>query len=218
MAGFGGPESVDTGGVVAGFGAPGSVDTSCVAAGFGGHAGSAAALAHGDPRPPSDRRSLFPGGGGGLFDAAQRPSESPQRQNLLLFGVAQDVAHGGEQTCVSRRRQRLGCYVWWPVFTCPPVAGFGCPPRQQPWFDRIGLGDFIAPLKPSAEGPRGTPAADPMSWGSRILVKTRPIRSYVRNALSGRVNRSLCTKPLVRTSRARRNRGRGCLSVSCSYN
>ena len=30
-----------------------------------------------------------------------------------------------------RRRQRLSCYaVWWPVFRCPSVAGFGCPPRR----------------------------------------------------------------------------------------
>ena len=66
---------------------------------------------------------------GRLLDAPQRPTESPQRQNLLLFGVAQDIAHGGERTCVSRRRQRLGCYARWPVFRCPSMAGFGCPPR-----------------------------------------------------------------------------------------
>src|SRR6185295_19883705 len=62
---------------------------------------------------------------GGLFDPAQRPSESAQRQHLLLFGVAQDVAHGGEGTCVPRRRQRLGCYAWWPVSAVDqwPVLG-----------------------------------------------------------------------------------------------
>jgi hypothetical protein len=70
IAGVGGPESLDTDGVVAGFDGPESVDTSGVVAGFGGHhPWSATALAHRDPgglqigarRLPSDR--------GGLLDA-----------------------------------------------------------------------------------------------------------------------------------------------------
>jgi hypothetical protein len=73
----------------------------------------------------------FPADRGGLLDAPQRPSQSPQRQYLLLFVVVQDVAHGGDGTCVPGRRQRLGCYVWWPVFRCPLVAGFECSPRLE---------------------------------------------------------------------------------------
>jgi hypothetical protein len=30
---------------------------------------------------------------GGLLDAPQRPAQSPQRHNLMLLVVAQDVAH-----------------------------------------------------------------------------------------------------------------------------
>ena len=45
---------------------------------------------------------------GGLFDAAERPAESPQRQNLLSFLVSQDVAHAAQERRVPRRRQRLG--------------------------------------------------------------------------------------------------------------
>ena len=45
---------------------------------------------------------------GGLFDAPERPAESPQRQNLLSFLVSQDVAHAAQERRVPRRRQRLG--------------------------------------------------------------------------------------------------------------
>ena len=50
MAGFGGPESVDTSGVVAGFEGPRSVDTSGVVAGFGG--------GHTRGRPPGSRTGI----------------------------------------------------------------------------------------------------------------------------------------------------------------
>ena len=60
------------------------------------------------PRP----RTAMPGGlqiaarrlatdAGRLLDAPQRPAQSPQRQDLLLFVVAQDVAHAGEGTLRS---------------------------------------------------------------------------------------------------------------------
>jgi hypothetical protein len=93
------------------------------------HPGSTAALAYGDTGRLQIGTRRLPADRGGLLDASQRPSQSPQRQYLLLFVVAQDVAHGGERTYVPRRCQRLGCYVWWPVFRCPSMAGFGCPPR-----------------------------------------------------------------------------------------
>src|SRR5262249_32094670 len=50
------------------------------------------------------------------FGSAERNTESPQRQDLLVDRFRQDVAHGVRGTCVPRRRQRLGRYAWWPVF------------------------------------------------------------------------------------------------------
>jgi hypothetical protein len=45
---------------------------------------------------------------GGRFDAPQRPTESPQCDDLLLSVITQDVAHGGVGACAPRCRQRLG--------------------------------------------------------------------------------------------------------------
>ena len=45
---------------------------------------------------------------GGLFDPPQRPAEAPQREDLLSFLCAQDVAHAGQERRVPDRRQRLG--------------------------------------------------------------------------------------------------------------
>ena len=67
-------------------------------------------------RLPTDR--------GGLFDAPQRPAQSPQRQDLLLFlVVAQDVAHAGGGPCppagvnvsVATRGGRFSGVHQWPV-------------------------------------------------------------------------------------------------------
>ena len=44
---------------------------------------------------------------GRLFDAPERPSQAPKRQDLLSLLVAQDVAHPGEGPCRPCRRQRL---------------------------------------------------------------------------------------------------------------
>ena len=65
---------------------------------------------------------------------SMRRSDQPSRPSartccLLLF--VQDVAHPGGGTRPHRLRQRLGRYPWWPVFRCPSVAGFGCPPRDE---------------------------------------------------------------------------------------
>jgi hypothetical protein len=65
-----------------------------------------------------------------LLDAPQRPSESAERENLLLLVVVQDVAHPGEGLHVHHLRQRLNRYKEWPVFSCRLMAGFGCPPRK----------------------------------------------------------------------------------------
>ena len=52
----------------------------------------------------ADRLAAAPGR---LFDAPERPSQAPKRQDLLSLLVAQDVAHHGEGPCRPCRRQRL---------------------------------------------------------------------------------------------------------------
>ena len=66
----------------------------------------------------ADRLAAAPGR---LFDAPERPSQAPKRQDLLSLLVAQDVAHPGEGPCRPCRRQRLS--------RGPLMAGFGCRPR-----------------------------------------------------------------------------------------
>src|SRR5262249_16914912 len=67
---------------------------------------------------------------GRLFDAAERPAEPPQRQNLLSLVVSQDVGHADGTAWARPSRQRLGAVLsHWPVFRCPRLAGFGCPRR-----------------------------------------------------------------------------------------
>jgi hypothetical protein len=41
-------------------------------------------------------------------NATDRPSQLPEREDLLLFGLLQDVAHAGEGHHVPHPRQRLG--------------------------------------------------------------------------------------------------------------
>jgi len=66
------------------------------------------------------------------FAAPQRPPQPPQRQHLLLFGLVQNVAHGGKRPCRGAPPGYASARLWWPVFRCPLVAGFGCPLR--PWY------------------------------------------------------------------------------------
>src|SRR5439155_6311734 len=67
----------------------------------------------------------------GLLDAPKRPPEPSEREDLLLLGIVQDVAHVGDRTRVPSRRQRLDRYREWPVFSCRLMAGFECPPRMS---------------------------------------------------------------------------------------
>ena len=97
----GGTASVDTAPVVAGCAAAESGDPSPEMAGF------AACGAGRQPRRlqiGADRLAAAPGR---LFDAPERPSQAPKRQDLLSLLVAQDVAHPGEGPCRPCRRQRL---------------------------------------------------------------------------------------------------------------
>jgi hypothetical protein len=40
---------------------------------------------------------VSPDGPRGLLDPPKRPAQAAKGKNLLLFGIAQDVAHGGEE-------------------------------------------------------------------------------------------------------------------------
>ena len=80
----------------------------------------------GRPRGPT-----VPGGSeGDPFNASKRPPQSPQRHDLLLFFVVQDVAHRdvGNREALVAVNVSVG-QPEWPVFRCRSVAGFGCPPR-----------------------------------------------------------------------------------------
>jgi hypothetical protein len=76
--------------------------------------------------------SRFPPDPGGGFDAPKRPAQSPQRQDLLLLLIVQDVAHGAVRAYELLAAVNVSvAYVWWPVFRCRSMAGFGCPPRPH---------------------------------------------------------------------------------------
>ena len=129
-----------------------SVDTPAVVAGFGGTPSlesvdpprrggriwrgplpdPAPASAHGDPGRLQVAADGLPADPSRRLNAPQRPAKLTEGENLLLFGGGQDVAHGGERPpkgrpagYASARQPR------WPVFRCPLVAGFGCPPRSN---------------------------------------------------------------------------------------
>ena len=110
MAGFDAPESVDTSPVMAGFDAE-SVDTSGVVAGFGGQTAAVRPTAHRNAGRFQIAAGRLPTDAGGRLDPPKRPAQAPQRDDLLLFLVVQDVAHAGEGPWAPRRRQRLGRYV-----------------------------------------------------------------------------------------------------------
>ena len=66
---------------------------------------------------------------GRVFDTSKRSAQSPQRHYLGFLVIAQDVAHALREH-VLLAGVNVSCrYVWWPVFRCPSMAGFGCPPR-----------------------------------------------------------------------------------------
>ena len=84
-------------------------------------------------RPDGDAGGLqvgaggFPADAGFLLDAPQRPAQPPQRDDLLSLLFAQDIAHvdGGYPSVAVNVLPQFR----WPVFSCPSLAGFGCPPR-----------------------------------------------------------------------------------------
>ena len=61
-----------------------------------------------DPRPAQVPRDRLPAHPGRLLDAPQRPTEAPQRADLFLFLVLQDVGHpaGSELSSAGQRLQQ----------------------------------------------------------------------------------------------------------------
>src|SRR5207245_75662 len=118
-------------------------------------------------RPPAAGRADRDSGGleiaarrlatnaGRLFDAAERPAQPPQSENLLPLVIPQDVGHSGGEPCAPPPRQRLGtALLHWPVFRCPRLAGFGCPPRRtRRDFSAV---DRVDHESASAPGPAGS--------------------------------------------------------------
>ncbi len=134
-------ESVDTSAVVAGFAGPESVDTPSEMAGFeprvGGHPlGNGRFWRRRRPRPatamPAAFRYALAVSRRTPVASSMRRSDQPSRPSAstcCLLLVAQDVGHPGGGSRPPPPRQRLGRYPLWPVFRCPSMAGFGCPPR-----------------------------------------------------------------------------------------
>ena len=83
----------------------------------------------------ADRLAAAPGR---LFDAPERPSQAPKRQDLLSLLVAQDVAHPGEGPCRPCRRQRLS--------RGPLMAGFHVSIHGRFWVSPEG------PDRPGRDG------------------------------------------------------------------
>jgi hypothetical protein len=73
----------------------------------------------------------FPAHAGRGFDPPKRPSESPKRQNLLSFVVAQDVGHPGDGPLGPPPRQRPGALH--------QLAGFEVSTTGRFWVSPEGL-------------------------------------------------------------------------------
>ena len=84
-----------------------------------------AGLADRDPGGLEVRAGGLAPDAGRVFDAAERPSEPPQGEDLLLLVVSQDVGHPGGGSQVPPPRHVLGASLpHWPVFRYPRLAGF----------------------------------------------------------------------------------------------
>jgi hypothetical protein len=87
-----------------------------------------AAARHHDAHGLQIAADRFAPDAGRPFDAPQRPAQSPQRQDLVVFVVSQDVAHAVRNAAFLVGVNASSRYSKWPVFSCPLIAGFGCPP------------------------------------------------------------------------------------------
>src|SRR5713101_3173754 len=80
------------------------------------------------------------------FNAAQRPTQLPESNDLLLLRVAQNVGHaGGGGTSPHRRVNVLSAYSLWPVFRCPCMAAM-----LSAGLCRVGGSEAISPQSSGA--------------------------------------------------------------------
>ena len=137
-------DSVDTSPVVDGLDPRESVDTPSVVAGFG----------HTPGRPPRARTATPAAFRYPLAVSRRTPvacsirlSDQPSRPKAstccflssaktLLIPAVDHVTHRLVNVPVR--------YSWWPVFRCPSVAGFGCPPRLRVCHSVL-QNDLVAP-------------------------------------------------------------------------
>ena len=102
---------------------------------------------------------------GGLFNPPQRPAEASQREDLLSFLFAQDVAHAGQERRVPDRRQRLG--------PLSEMAGFQPSTNGRIWVSTEGIGA----LWPSS-GRFGSFSTSTTPPPARSCGRNRPKRSW----------------------------------------
>ena len=69
---------------------------------------ASASPAHGNAGRFQILAGRFPSDAGGFLDAPERPAKSPERHDLLLSLLVQDLAHGRHGARGSGGRQRLG--------------------------------------------------------------------------------------------------------------
>ena len=110
-------------------------------AGVGGHLRRGGRFWRPDPRPsaPTAHRNagrfqvvagrFAPDPGGVLRCAAATSPVAPAPRLAAVLMSSKTLLMAAKEHTAPRRRQRLGRYAWWPVFRCPSMAGFGCPPR-----------------------------------------------------------------------------------------
>src|SRR5438128_3889279 len=79
-----------------------------------------------------------------------RRSVQPNRPNAMtwcFFASLKMLAIRRRDHSPCHRVNVLSAYVLWPVFRCPSMAGFGCPPRPQgqnaysPYFGTIEVAE-----------------------------------------------------------------------------
>ncbi len=112
--------------------APESVDTSAVVAGFGGHTPG---------RPPRPRTAIPAAFRYALAVSRRTPvacsmrrSDHPSRPSAstccFLSSLKTLLIPAMDHVPIASSTSRAAT-PWWPVFRCPSVAGFGCPPRSR---------------------------------------------------------------------------------------
>src|SRR5258708_7502288 len=75
----------------------------------------------------------------------------------------------------------MPCRFYWPVFRCPSLAGFGCPPKikERRRFDRSAGGTDLygqSVRKPWNDGEEESPMSrhENIDWSECTLVETKP--------------------------------------------